>query len=327
MKTTTIAPVRAASYGAAAAAPMYPGAPRIMFAPENEGGSGGAGDADAIAAAQAAASTQKHAEEQAAAEKAAADAAEAKAAKELEDAEAAAALEADKGKDAAALAAEKRDLLREVMEKKNKLKDAQAAASAATEALKAYEGVDVAKYRDLIKKEREAETAAAEARGDFEAVKKAMAEEHQKTTKTLEGRIADLEGKLSQKDQVIDTLTVGNDFGTSAFIRESLTLTPTKARQLYGDHFEVKDGRTVAYDKPKSAANRNPLVDASGNPLVFDEAFKRIIEADPDKETMLKAKVNPGSNSKTTPAAVEKKAAVGPMQGVDRIRASLEKGA
>lgn len=329
MNTTAIATVRAASYGAAAAAPIYPGAPRIMFAPETGSGSGGAGDADAdaIAAAAAAASTQKHAEDQAAAEKAAADAAETKAQKELEDAEAAAALEADKGKDSAALAAEKRDLLREVMDKKSKLKEAQAAAAAAAEQLKAYEGVDVAKYRELVKKEKDAETAAAEARGDFEAVKKAMAEEHQKATKTLEERIADLESKLSQKDQVIDTLTVGNDFGSSAFIRESLTLTPAKARQLYGDHFEVKDGKTVAYDKPKSAANRNPLVDASGNPLVFDEAFKRIIEADPDKETMLKAKVNPGSNSKTTPATVDKKPLTGLVSGVDRIRASLEKGA
>lgn len=322
MKTTKFE--RAASFGAAAAAPMYPGAPRIMFAPENEGGTG---DADAIAAAAAAAAVAKAAEESAAAEKAAADAAEARAQKDLEDAEAAAALEADKGKDSAALAAEKRDLLREVMEKKNKLKEAQAAAAAAAEQLKAFEGVDVAKYRELVKKEKDAETAAAEARGDFEAVKKAMAEEHSRATKTLEERIADLEGKLAEKDKTIDNLTVGNDFGQSAFIRESLTLTPAKARQLYGDHFEVKDGRTLAYDKPRSAANRNPLIDASGNPLVFDEAFKRIIEADPDKETLLKAKVNPGAQSKTTPAASAEKKPVVLGAGVDRIRASFEKGA
>lgn len=279
----------------------------------------------------AAAAVAKHAEEVAAAEKAARDAADAetaKAQKELEEAEAAAALAADSGKDAAALAAEKRDLLREVMDKKTKLKEAQAAAASAAEQLRAYEGVDVARYRELVKREQDAENAAAEARGDFEAVKRSMAEEHTKATKTLEERIADLEGKLSAKDTVIDTLTVGNDFGQSAFIRESLTLTPTKARQLYGDHFEVKDGKTVAYDKPKSAAGRNPLVDASGNPLVFDEAFKRIIDADPDKETLLKAKVNPGAQSKTTPAAnVERKVTSGALSGVDRIRASFEKTA
>jgi hypothetical protein len=85
----------------------------------------------------------------------------------------------------------------------------------------------------------------------------------------------------------------------------------------------VKEGRTVAYDKPKSAANRNPLVDASGNPLVFDEAFKRIIEADPDKETMLKAKVNPGSGSNTAQVKAPEKKIGQIASGVDRIRASF----
>lgn len=314
-----------ATAGAIYASSMtYPGAPQIMFAPENGSGSGGAGDADAIAAAAAAAAVEKHAQESAAAEAAAAEAA---AAQELADAEAAAAAAEDEGKDAKALATEKAKLLREVMDKKTKLKDAEKKASDAAAALAAYEGVDPAKVKELLKKERDADVAAAEAKGDFDRVKAMMAEEHGKEKKTLEERIADLEGKLSVKDQVIDTLTIGNDFGQSAYIKDTLTLTPAKARQLYGDHFEVKDGKTVAYDKPKSAANRNPLVDASGNPLVFDEAFKRIIESDPDKESLLKAKVTPGSASSTTsqarPAATQK--TVVPLSGVDRIRASFEK--
>jgi hypothetical protein len=320
MKTTTIAP-RTASYGAFAAAPMYPGAPRIAFAPENEGG---AGNADEIAAAAAAASVAKHNEETAAAEKAAA---EAQAAKELQDAEDAAAAAADAGKDSKTLADEKVKLLREVMDKKNKLKEAQAATTAAQDALKAFDGVNVAKYRELLKKEQDAELAAAEAKGDFEAVKTAMATAHSAEKKTLEDRIAELEGKLGDKDKTIDTLTIGNDFGSSVFIRESLTLTPTKARQLYGDHFELKDGRTIAYDKPKGAADRKPVVDGSGNPLSFDEAFKRIIDLDPDKESMLKAKVTPGggSNHQAQAKPVEKKAPAG-LSGVDRIRASFANG-
>jgi hypothetical protein len=301
---------------------MYPGAPQIMFAPEDGSGTG-AGDADATAAAAAQAAVDKHAQESAAAEAAAVAAA-----KELQDAEDAAAAAAEAGKDPKTLADEKVKLLREVMDKKNKLKEAQALATTAQEALKAFDGIDVAKYHELVKKEKDAETAAAEARGDFESVKKAMAEEHGKEKKTLEERIAELEGKISDKDKTIDTLTIGNDFGSSTFIKDSLTLTPAKARQLYGDHFEVKDGKTVAYDKPKSAASRQPMVDASGNPLVFDEAFKRIIEADPDKETMLKAKVSPGAQSKTTPAAAaERKPATQGLSGVDRIRASFEKSA
>lgn len=314
-----------ATAGAIYASSMtYPGAPQIMFAPETGSGSGGAGDADAIAAAAAAAAVEKHEQEVAAAEAAAAEAA---AAQELQEAEDAAAAAAEAGKDPKTLADEKVKLLREVMDKKNKLKAAEQAAKDAAAQLKAFEGVDPAKYRELLKKEQDAELAAAEAKGDFDRVKAVMADEHAKEKKTLEERIAALEGALGEKDSVIDTLTIGNDFGQSAFIKDSLTLTPAKARQLYGPHFEVKDGQTVAYDKPKGMPNRNPLVDASGNPLVFDEAFKRIIELDPDKESLLKAKVTPGSASSTTPqakpAATQKTTTI--LSGVDRIRASFEK--
>lgn len=302
-----------AALAAAATVPLinYPGAPRIVFAPDAETGS------------------QTPEQIAAAAEKAAADAAaeEARAAKELEDAEAAAAAEADKGKDPAALAAEKRDLLREVMDKKTKLKEAQAQVVTANDQLKAFAGIDPVKYHELVKKEKDAETAAAVARGDFESVKTAMAEEHAKATKTLQDQIDHLTKQLSSRDEVINELTVGNDFGSSTFIREKLTLTPSKARRLYGSHFEVKDGKTLAYDAPAGSAKRNPLVDAAGNPLVFDEAFKRIIDMDPDKETLLKAKVNPGSGSSTIDQKTTQKKQESNLHGVDRIRASFEKQA
>ncbi|WP_326894365.1 hypothetical protein U8P73_36500 (plasmid) [Rhizobium beringeri] len=115
-----------ATAGAIYASSMtYPGAPQIMFAPENGSGSGGAGDADAIAAAAAAAAVEKHTQEVAAAEAAAAEAA---AAQELQEAEDAAAAAAEAGKDPKTLADEKVKLLREVMDKKNKLKAAEQAA-------------------------------------------------------------------------------------------------------------------------------------------------------------------------------------------------------
>lgn len=310
MKTAMLNAFRASSM-------MYPGAPQIMFAPEDGTGTGETGAETGQENNAAADAAQKAADE------AAAEAARLE--KELADAEDAARAAEDEGKNAKDLAAEKAKLLREVMDKKNKLKDAEKKASDAAAALAAYDGVDPAKVRELLKKEADAEKAAAEARGDFESVKKAMAEEHAKTTKTLEERIAALETDLQSKNSMIDNLTVGNDFGSSVFIRDSLTLTPGKARQLYGTHFEVKDGQTIAYDKPAGAANRKPMVDASGNPLSFDEAFKRIIDADPDKETLLKAKVNPGSNSNTNAQRATEKKVTTTGFGVDRIRASFEK--
>ncbi|MGV1754841.1 DUF6651 domain-containing protein [Agrobacterium sp. CG674] len=308
MKTTTSTP----AVGHRASSMKIPGMPQIMFAPED-----GTGTPDAAAVAAAEAAAAKAAEDTAAEE--------ARAAKELEDAEAAAALAADSGKDAAALAAEKRDLLREVMDKKTKLKDATAAAAAASAKLKEYEGIDVAKYRELVQKEKDAETAAAEARGDFERVKTMMAEEHAKGVKTLQEQIDDLTKQLGTRDTTINDLTVGNDFGSSSFIKDSLTLTPNKARQLYGAHFEVENGQTVAYDKPAGKANRTKFVDASGNALSFDEAFKRIVDADPDKESLLKAKVKEGSNSNSNQSKTPPKPVTTGLSGVDRIRASFEK--
>lgn len=310
MKTTATAPAVAAFR---ASSMMYPGAPQIMFAPEDGTGTGTSTE------------TGQEADDAAAKAAAAAAEAEAAAAQELADAEAAVAAAEDEGKDAKALAAEKAKLLREVMDKKNKLKDAEKKAADAAAALAAYEGIDPAKVKELVKKEQEAERAAAEAKGDFDRVKQMMAEEHSKATKSLEERIAALEADLGQKDDVIKALTVGNDFSSSAFIKESLTLTPTKARQLYGAHFEVVDGRTVAYDKPAGKTGRTMMVDASGNPLAFDEAFKRIIDADPDKETLLKAKVNPGSGSNSAQVKPSEKKTITPSFGVDRIRASFSK--
>lgn len=287
--------------------------PQIVFAPEDESGAGADQEAQAAAEAAAAAKAAEDAETKAAKE---ADEAQ----KRLDEADNA----ADASKDAATLAAEKRELLREVMEKKNKLKEVQTAAAEATQRLKEYEGVDVVRYRELIKKEQDAEAAAAEARGDFDRVKAMMAEEHSRNTKSLEDEIAALREQLSSRDKVIDDLTVGNDFGSSRFIKDDLTLTPNKARQLYGSHFAVEDGRTVAYDKPASQPGRTKLVDASGNPLDFDSALSRIIDADPDKATLLRVKLQPGSSSNHSRETVaQKKPEIG--SGIDRIRASFEK--
>lgn len=283
-----------------------PFGPKITFAPEDGTGTGDAGADDATAKAAEAAAAEEAAK------------------KELEEAEAAAAAAEDDGKDKAALAAEKRDLLREVMDKKAKLKDAEKKAADAAAALAAYGGVDPEKVKELLKKESDAENAALEARGDFDRLKTKMAEEHANDVKAKDAEISELRSQLAAKDSTIADLTVGNDFSGSTYIREQLTLSASQSRKLYEGHFEVQDGRTVAFDKPKGAANRTMMVDASGNPLVFDAAFQRIIEADPDKERLVKAKIAPGSSSNTVTGKVDPKTLTPKFtSGVDRIRASF----
>jgi hypothetical protein len=214
--------------------------------------------------------------------------------------------------------AEKAALLREVMEKKNKLRDAE-------DRLKTFEGVDPVKYRELVAQAAEKERLDAEAKGDFERVKTMMAEAHSTEKQALEAELKELRAQLSKKDGTIDDLTVGNAFGSSSFISEAMVLSPTKSRVLYGSHFEIEEGRVVAYDKPRGSADRTKLVNASGDALGFDAALEKIVHADPDKKSVLRSVAKPGAGSGTTPGASKEKSAASNVYGVDRIRAALTK--
>ena len=117
--------------------------------------------------------------------------------------------------------------------------------------------------------------------------------------KTLEEQIEALRSENQSLVGTVDELTVGQSFASSSFIKDNLVLTSAKTRALYGSHFEMKDGELVGYDKPAGSTDRTPLVDAGGDPLSFDEALKRLVESDPDKDTLLRAKGNPGAGSRT----------------------------
>lgn len=287
---------RAASFGAFAAAPMYPGAPRIAF--EAPDGSGGAGGNDDDAAAKAAADAEKAQAEKAAAEKAAADKLAAEKAGE----------EKDKG------------LLREVMEKKTKIKELETQ-------LSRFDGIDPDAVRALLDEKRAAELAAEEAKGNFARVKEMMAEEHTKATTTLQEQIADLQKQLAQRDDTINDLTIGRSFSESKFIGEDLVMPRAKARALYSGHFEVQDGKIVGFDKPAGAKERTMLIDGSGKPVSFEEAIKRIIDADPDKDSLYRDKAKAGAGSASVKVAdaktVEKDKG---LHGVSRILAGLNAG-
>lgn len=202
----------------------------------------------------------------------------------------------DLAKKYAALEAEKAELLKETMKRKAELKEAR-------DALSAFKGVDPKRVEELMKREEEAAKAEAEARGDFERVKQMMADEHKRDKEELQAKTATLETALSEKDRQIEELTVGNAFGMSEYIKDSLVLSPSKTRVLYGSHFEVKDGRVVAFDKPSGAKDRTMLVNSAGEPLPFEEALERIVSADPDKNSVLRSRARSGAGSATSTQA------------------------
>lgn len=192
------------------------------------------------------------------------------------------------------------------------------------EALKqSVAGLDLTEVRALLAERRTAEEKQLEAKGDYERLKQRMAEEHQTTVGSLNAKIAELQEALGKRDSTISELTVGTQFNSSQYINGELVLTPAKARALYGSHFEIEDGKVVGYDKPRGAAGRTALVDAYGAAIPFDAAMAKIIEADPERDSLIrsKAKAGAGSGSKPTTKAPDLNVNA---TGVSRISAGLK---
>lgn len=301
--------IRSAAPGAFVAYSGLPFGPRINFAPPDDlGGTGGAGGASEEATAAALQAAEKNAAEKAAADKVAAEAAEAAKSKEGVDK-----VKSDK----------EAELLREVMDKKAKLKDAEAAIAAREAELAKFNGIDIEEVKALLAEKSARERRDAEAKGEFDRVKQMMVDEHNKAVEILKNEITTLKELGDKRAGVIDTLTVGNAFSTSLLISEQLTLSPTKARTIYGSHFDIVDGRVVGYDKPLGTEGRTPLVDASGNNLPFEDALKRIVDADPERDQLYRVKLQPGAQSKTQQAAKAATAEDKSLYGASRIRLAL----
>lgn len=274
-----------------------------MLRVADDGGSGGGGGDDAAKAAKIAA------------DKAAAD----------EAAEAARkAAEKDKPTDTEA------KLLREVMGQKRKTEEASAKAVELEAKLKAFEGIDPEAVRGLLADKAAADALKVKAEedrlkqaGDFESLKTRMASEHDKALKLKDDEVSNVKNVINALNKTIHELTIGSAFSASAYLKEETLLPPNKARRAYEDHFEIKDGVMNAFDKAQGAADRTPLVDARGKPLPFDEAIKSIIDADPDRDLILRSKSKPGSGTTPGSGKTGGKEPDAEMTGLNRIAMAL----
>lgn len=215
-------------------------------------------------------------------------------------------------------------LLKEVMQKKEALKAAQDEAAATKARLAEFDGVDPVAIKKLLADQKAAEEAQLAAKGEFDTLKARMAEEHTKVTTSLQDQIKALQEQLAVKDRTVDELSVGAQFAQSTFIKEETTVPPSKARTLYGAHFDLVDGKVVGYDKPRGAAGRAPLIDQRGEPVAFEDAMRKIIEADPDKDSLLRSKVKQGAGSGSTTNAKRVEPPKSGMAGASKIADGLK---
>lgn len=217
-------------------------------------------------------------------------------------------------------------LLKEVMNKKAKLQEAEGKINHLTEQLKRFEGIDPDAVRALLAEKQEAERKELEKRGDWDKLRQQMVDAHTSEKNTLVEQLGAKDNEVNSLRAQIAEMTVGTAFSQSKFIADELVLTPAKTRVVYGSHFEFKDGAVVAYDKPAGAADRTMLIDGKGDPLSFDEALRKIIDADPEKDRLTRSKVKQGAGSSTSVKAKDAaKPAEVQLSGRARIAAALAK--
>ena len=198
-------------------------------------------------------------------------------------------------------------LLKEAMEKKAQLKEQGekiAELEKTMSALKELGGLDT--FKQMLDAQKALETKKAEEKGEWEKLKAQMAEEHAKATEGYKSEIETLKQKLTAESKKISELTVGAAFSNSKYLSEKTILTPNKARIIYGDYFDIaEDGSIKAYDKPRGASDRTELVDQMGNGLGFEDAIEKIVVADPEHESILRAIGGKGSGSGTDNAKAQ----------------------
>jgi hypothetical protein len=211
-------------------------------------------------------------------------------------------------------------LLKDLMKQKAKNKDAEKTLAELKAQLKGFEGVDLEQFKLMTEERKQSEQKKLEEKGNWDALKKQMVEENQKVVSQHVETINELKAQLAGQESLINKLTMGNAFSHSNFILNEMNMSPEKVRILFGDHFELSEGKLVAFDKPKSESDRVQLVDASGEFLNFEEAIRKIVESDSDKDRLLKNKVKVGSSSTTTNTKLNTKVE---LRGVNRIAAGL----
>lgn len=217
------------------------------------------------------------------------------AAKELADAEKAKKAEEQSQDKKPTITDSEAKALKELMKWKAQAREAE---KKAAELETKFGSLDVEAAKEALRKVEEAETKELEKKGEYDRLLAKQREAADARIVAEQKQRQEAEQQIAELRKTVDKLALGNSFANSKYILDNLALTPNKTQTLYSNYFEIEDGKVIAYDAPKGAANRTPIVDARGEPAPFDEAIAAIINADPDKDYLLKSNLKAGGNSK-----------------------------
>jgi uncharacterized protein YdaT len=148
--------------------------------------------------------------------------------------------------------------------------------------------------------------------------------EFSKIKKQYEQALKEKEEALGATSTQIRELLVDNQFHSSKYIPDVLTLTPRMAKKVFGDNFKVEtvNNQTMAV----GYIGNEPIMSKSniGEYASFDEALKIMIDADPDKDSYTKVDVKKVADNNTVKPTLHT-FSVGQetLSSIDKIKAGL----
>ena len=88
---------------------------------------------------------------------------------------------------------------------------------------------------------------------------------------------------------------IGGSFARSKFIADKAAIPADFLQSRFGHHFKVEDGQTAAYD---AAGNRIYSRTKPGEVAGFEEAIEMLVDAHPQRDSILKGNSNGGSGAR-----------------------------
>lgn len=135
--------------------------------------------------------------------------------------------------------------------------------------------------------------------GKVEEIKKAAKEAAEKqveaATKGLKEEITGLTGKLAKSEGAFFAEKVGGAFARSKFIADKIAVPADMMQSMFGSRFKIEDGKIVGLDgagQPIYSRTKN------GDVAEFEEAIESMVDAYPNKDSILKGTGSSGSGKK-----------------------------
>lgn len=210
-------------------------------------------------------------------------------------------VEPPKVQDKAKPSDEEAKLLKEVMAQKAKAKELQAKLDAVADIDPEAARAALKEAAELKAKREQDELKALEEKGEFSRIVEQINQKNEEKLSAVLQEVEALKQANAAKEQALIAKEKSIIFSSSNFIKENILISGTKVEVLLGDYFDydAEQGSIIAYDKPKGAKDRTPIVNEKGSNVDFETALEKIITSDKDFASLVKSNVKPGAQSKT----------------------------